>query len=138
MLAVTEGKGVGAVIDNVGIVNEGLRCLVYGGRIVLIGFAGRGGVMESIAMNKVLLKGASIVGYRFGESSRRDPQVHKEIWVGYLDMIASGRIQPLIDPKVYRGIKDVPRALQDLADKKLFGKAIIQTGCEVWDAQAKL
>lgn len=57
------GDGVHAVIDNVGVVESSLRCLRFGGRIVLVGFAGRNGVMEEIAMNKVLLKGARIIGY---------------------------------------------------------------------------
>lgn len=59
----TQGKGINAVIDNAGVVEESLRCLAYNGRIVLVGFAGRGGVMESIAMNKILLIGAHVIGY---------------------------------------------------------------------------
>lgn len=63
VMRLTAGKGVDVIIDNVGIVEDGLKGLSYGGRIVLVGFAGRDGVMERIAMNKVLLKGAKIMGY---------------------------------------------------------------------------
>lgn len=59
----TGGKDVSVVIDNVGVVEDALRCVAYGGRIVLVGFAGRGGVMERVAMNRVLLVGARLIGF---------------------------------------------------------------------------
>lgn len=57
------GGGVDVVIDNVGLVESSLRCLNFNGRIILVGFAGRNGIMEEVAMNKILLKGARIIGY---------------------------------------------------------------------------
>ena len=57
------GGGVGVVYDAVGMVERGIRCCRYGGRVVVIGFAGRGGEMERLAVNRVLLKGVSVVGY---------------------------------------------------------------------------
>lgn len=59
---ISDRKGIDAIIDNVGLVEEGLRCLKLGGCIVVVGFAGRGGVMETVAMNKILLKGARVTG----------------------------------------------------------------------------
>lgn len=63
----TGGRGVDVVIDNVGLVGRSLRCLrsrdSHGGKIVLVGFAGRQGVMEQVAMNRVLLRQAVIIGY---------------------------------------------------------------------------
>lgn len=61
---ITGGRGVDLVIDNVGLVKESIRCLKpYGGKIVLVGFAGRGGVMEQVQMNRILLKQAIVIGY---------------------------------------------------------------------------
>lgn len=123
---ITGGEGVDAVIDNVGVVEDSLRCIAYGGTIVLVGFAGRGGVMEKVGMNKILLKGANVIGYRFGEATRRGIQGSDEIWKAYLDMLATGAIRPLIDTKGYHGIELVPKALQDLDTGRLWGKAVIE------------
>jgi NADPH:quinone reductase len=63
VLQKTGGKGVDVVYDPVGFVDRSLKCLKQKGRILLIGFAGREGNMERIAMNRVLLRQAQIIGY---------------------------------------------------------------------------
>jgi NADPH2:quinone reductase len=63
VLKATGGKGVDVVFDTVGLVEKSLRCLRYGGRIVVAGFAGLEGNMEMLAMNRILLKGAVVLGY---------------------------------------------------------------------------
>lgn len=63
ILEKTEGRGVDVVFDPVGLVNKTLKCLKPMGRILLIGFAGREGDMERIAMNRVLLRQAQVIGY---------------------------------------------------------------------------
>ena len=73
---------VDVVLDNTGMVNDAIRCLAYMSRIVILGFAARKGVMESVKMNKLLLKSATVVGYRFGESGRRKPDELARIWEG--------------------------------------------------------
>lgn len=133
---ITGGKGVSAVIDNVGVVEESLRCCTFGARIVLVGFAGRKGVMETVAMNKILLKGAKVIGFRFGEATRQGLLDLKEIWKGYLEMVSSGVVRQLIDPRVYRGLEQLPNALQDLADGNLDGKAVV--GINEEENKAKL
>lgn len=61
-----KGEGVDIVFDPIGAVENGLKCLKYGGRVVIVGFAGRGGQMEEVKMNRILLKGATVVGYVSG------------------------------------------------------------------------
>ena len=63
VLEATGGKGVDVVYDSVGLVYSSLKCLAHFGRILLIGFAGTEGNIEKIAMNRVLLKQARIIGY---------------------------------------------------------------------------
>ncbi|KAF1350082.1 hypothetical protein BDV97DRAFT_353183 [Delphinella strobiligena] len=99
--AISDGKGIDAIIDNVGFVEEGLRCLKLGGCIVIVGFAGRGGVMEKVAMNKILLKGARVIGLRFGEQSRQEPSYLEEVLQGYRDLLSSGRVKAVLDPRKY-------------------------------------
>jgi NADPH:quinone reductase len=63
VLEATDKKGVDVVYDSVGLVNMSLKCIAHRGRVLVIGFAGRNGEMENVAMNKVLLKQVSLIGY---------------------------------------------------------------------------
>ncbi|KAG8632104.1 hypothetical protein KVT40_001244 [Elsinoe batatas] len=121
----TGGKGVDVVIDNVGVVKDGLSLLAFGGTIVLVGFAGRQGVMEAVEMNRVLLKGAKLVGYRFGEGARKDLYDVQQCWEGYLGAIERGDIKAVVDTKSYKGLADVGRAMDDLEHGRLVGKAVV-------------
>ncbi|KAF2449117.1 NAD(P)-binding protein [Karstenula rhodostoma CBS 690.94] len=121
----TEGRGVDVVLDNTGMVDDALRCLAYGGRVVVLGFAARKGVMEGVKMDKLLLKSATVTGYRFGESGRREPGVLEEIWKGYVGMMESGKLKPILYGN-YRGLDDVGRALGDLEARKVYGKIVIK------------
>lgn len=129
----TGGKGAEVCLDNTGMVNDAIRCSAYWGRIVILGFAARKGVMEEVKMNKLLLKSITVTGYRFGESGRRYPELLEEIWQGYLSMLESGRLKPMLYGK-YQGLSDVGRALRDLEDRKVYGKIVIP----VSDASSKL
>lgn len=120
----TAGKGADAVLDNTGMVNQAIRCVAYGGTIVILGFAARKGVMEEVKMNRLLLKSITLVGYRFGESGRRFPQELEEIWDGYLRMLSDGKLRPLLYGQ-YIGLKSVGRALGDLAQRKVYGKVVV-------------
>lgn len=124
VLEFTEGKGVDAVLDNTGMVNQAIRCVTYGGTIVILGFAARHGVMEEVKMNRLLLKGITVVGYRFGESGRRFPRDLEVIWDGYLRMVTEGKLQPLLYGQ-YEGLESIGRALKDLAERKVYGKIVV-------------
>ncbi|OAP57470.1 hypothetical protein AYL99_08208 [Fonsecaea erecta] len=125
VVALTGGVGVDSVYDTVGLVEKSIRCLKFGGNIVIAGFAGLGGKMETLAMNRVLLKGVKLLGYRFGETGRRNPQETQEIWRGLNEMLARGQIKPVIYG-TYAGLESVPGALDDLAARKVWGKAIVE------------
>lgn len=130
-----EHGGVDVFLDNTGMVNEAIKCLAYFGRIVILGFAARGGVMEEVKMNKLLLKSITITGYRFGESGRRFPKMLEEIWDGYLGMLKDGRLKPLIYGR-YEGLEDIGRALKDLEKRKVYGKIVVKVSEE--EESAKL
>ncbi|TKA32478.1 hypothetical protein B0A50_01586 [Salinomyces thailandicus] len=130
VLEFTHGQGVDVMLDNTGMVNDAIRCLAYFGRIVILGFAARKGVMEDVKMNKLLLKSITVTGYRFGESGRRYPDDLQRIWDGYLDMMKSGRIQPLLFGN-YSSLADVGRALKDLTERKVYGKIVVRVADEL-------
>jgi NADPH:quinone reductase len=87
VLKATGGRGVDVVFDTVGLVEKSLRCLRYGGRIVVAGFAGLEGKMEKVAMNRILLKGAVVLGYvretreitYVGNADKRSRDMAKEV-----------------------------------------------------------
>jgi NADPH:quinone reductase-like Zn-dependent oxidoreductase len=57
------GEGVDVVYDGIGAVESSLKCLRYRGRVVIVGFAARGGEMERVRANRILLKSALVHGY---------------------------------------------------------------------------
>lgn len=125
VLEFTDGRGVEVFLDNTGMVNDAIRSLAYFGRIVIVGFAARKGIMEEVRMNKILLKSITVIGYRFGESGRRYPQMLEDIWKGFLEMLESGRVKPILYGH-YRSLDDMGRALSDLQHRKVFGKIVVQ------------
>ncbi|OAX85164.1 hypothetical protein ACJ72_00466 [Emergomyces africanus] len=123
---ITGGRGVDLVIDNVGLVKESLRCLrPIAGKIVLVGFAGREGVMEQLSLNRILLRQAVVIGYRYGETNRTNPSETKQIWDGLMDLIRSGAVRPVTFERRYRGLNEVRDAMADLQGRKIYGKAVI-------------
>ncbi|KAK8162743.1 hypothetical protein BKA80DRAFT_295530 [Phyllosticta citrichinensis] len=125
VLELTGGSGVDVIFDPIGAVEDGLKCLKYGGRILVVGFAARGGIMEKVSMNKVLLQGASVIGYRFGEQSRRNPAATSAIWENTMALISQNKIRPVVYKQVYGGLENVPKALQDVCERKIWGRAVI-------------
>jgi len=121
----TSGEGVDVVYDSVGLVGDSLRCLKWKGKILIIGFAGREGNLESVAMNRVLLKQAQIMGYRFGMTHRMDPAETARVWRGLKDLWEKGLLKPTIFDREYKSLQSVVPAMKDLSARKVWGKAVI-------------
>ncbi|KAI4951007.1 hypothetical protein J4E86_007516 [Alternaria arbusti] len=115
-------EGVDVVYDGIGAVESGIRCLRYRGRLVVVGFAARGGKMENLKVNKILLKGVA----RFGEDGRRDPQRTQDVWDGFMKLVEDGKIRPVIYKEDYWGLETVSRALEDVRERKTWGRAVIR------------
>ncbi|KAH8816496.1 quinone oxidoreductase [Xylogone sp. PMI_703] len=125
VLQVTDQRGVDVVYDPVGLVDRSLKCLKHKGRILVVGFAGTEGDLEKIAMNRVLLRQAQIIGYRYGETQRRDPAENAEVWRGVREMLDRGLVMPTVFDKKYRGLESVVAAMRDLSERRVWGKAVI-------------
>ena len=63
VLDYTDGVGAHVVFDPVGVVDLSLKCIAHMGRLLSVGFAGREGDMEKVAVNRLLLKQVSLIGY---------------------------------------------------------------------------
>jgi NADPH:quinone reductase len=123
VLKVTAGRGADVILDPVGgeIFGRSLRCIASEGRIIPVGFAS--GSIPSVAMNRVLLKNISIVGFYWGAYWQHDPSLIRATQVQLNSLYERGLIRPLIG-KIY-SMEELPKALADLSERNNYGKNVI-------------
>jgi NADPH2:quinone reductase len=112
------------VFDPVGgaLVLPALAALAWGGRYLVIGFVG--GPPVALPLNRVLLKGVSVIGVRAGETGRRDPEAGRR-HIHAIDALAeAGRLRPHVGLEL--PFAAAPEAFAALAAGTLIGKAIIR------------
>jgi len=119
---VTDGHGVDVCYDPVGgeVLRKSQRCMAWDGRLLVVGFVG--GIADA-PTNHILLKNYSIVGVHWGASLARDPGRLPRAAERLLAMAAAGEIDPLVYPPY--PMAQGAQALQDLADRRIWGKAIV-------------
>ena len=119
---VTNNEGVDVAYDPVGgeIFQKVRRCMAWNGRLLVIGFVA--GIPE-IATNHVLLKNYSVVGVHWGASLGRDPSSFKQQMSSVVELSESGEVDPVLHPTY--GFESANQALQDIADRKVVGKVVI-------------
>ena len=93
--------------------------MAWDGRLLVIGFVA--GIPE-IATNHVLLKNYSVVGVHWGASLVRDPEPVGRQMAAVFDLVVDGAVDPLLHPPY--AFRDAPRALQDIADRRVVGKVV--------------
>src|SRR4051812_31791784 len=74
----TGGRGVDIVYDPIGdkVAEESLRCLAWGGRLLILGFLGGG--PTSIKSNYLLIKGIDAIGVRIGGLNEVNPALARD------------------------------------------------------------
>jgi NADPH2:quinone reductase len=119
----TDGRGADVIYDTVGgdVFDESVRCIAWGGRILIIGFTS--GRIPTVGVNMPLIKGFSIVGVRAGEFGRRNPPLGKENIETVIRWASEGKLNPHICAKY--PLDDFLDAMKLLADRKVVGKVII-------------
>ena len=117
------GGGVDVAYDAVGgdAFHQVRRCMAWNGRLLIIGFVG--GIADA-PTNHALLKNYSIVGVHWGASLVRNPASLGEQMHSIFDMARDGHVDPPLYPPF--AFEDAASALQDLADRKLYGKAVVE------------
>jgi len=125
---ITADQGVDVVFDPIGgsLSEPALRSMKWKGRFLVVGFAS--GTIPSIPYNIALLKGCSVVGVFWGAFTEKEPELSLQNLAALIQMILRGDIQQQIH-KIY-SLDDAPKAIQDLIDRKVMGKAIIQVSEE--------
>jgi len=121
--ALTDGKGADVVFDPVGgdIFDESTRCIAFGGRLLVIGFAS--GRIPEVSVNMPLIKGFSVVGVRAGEYGRRFPERGAENIAAIDALAAEGRIRPHVHAAL--DLADWRGGFAMLERREVVGKVIL-------------
>ena len=115
----TDGRGVDVIYDPVGLDGETLtRLCAFGARILIVGFAGNH--IPNFAANRVLLKGASVVGVRAGEFGRNNSASRAQEMVELNRLASEGKLRPKVTATF--PLAQAHRALEELRDRRAFGR----------------
>ena len=119
----TDGRGVDVVFDTVGgtEVREPLRCLAWGGRYLVIGFAS--GEIPVIKVNQTILKGISVVGVAYGMAAIADPASNAADFAQLFDWYGQGLIKPAIGHRF--ALFEAAEAIRVVFERRALGKVVI-------------
>lgn len=122
--ALTGGKGADVIFDPVGgdVFDESARCIAFGGRLLVIGFAS--GRIPEVSVNMPLIRGFSVVGVRAGEYGRRFPERGAENVAAVDALAASGRIRPHVHAAL--DLADWREAFAMLERREAVGKVVLR------------
>lgn len=119
----TGGRGVDIVYDPIGdkVADESLRCLAWGGRLLILGFLGGG--PTSIKSNYLLIKGIEAVGVRIGGLNEANPSLATANMKILTGLAGQGKLTPRISHRFQ--LDQTAQALQAVIDREVIGKAVV-------------
>lgn len=114
---------VDVAVDPVGgaLTEQALRTLGEDGRLLVVGFAS--GEIPRLPVNQILLRNRSVVGVDWGAWSLTHGDVNQAMLEDVMADVAAGRLNP-VTPTTY-ALADAAAALEDLAGRRLVGKAVL-------------
>src|SRR5882762_3436102 len=123
VMELTGGRGVDIIYDPVNgpTFEESLRCLAWGGRILILGFLG--GAPALARTNYLLIKGIEAIGVRIGGLNEAQPEIAAANTKALLELAAQGKLKP----RVWRRypLEQAANAVQSLIDREVIGKAVL-------------
>jgi NADPH2:quinone reductase len=121
--ALTNGDGANVIYDPVGgkAFEQSLRCIAWGGRILVIGFTS--GEHAKLPANYALLKGCSVIGCRAGEFGRHYPDVHDRTITELSQLAEDGAFHPHISHRI--PFPNIVEACDVLRDRRVIGRAVM-------------
>ena len=123
VMELTRGRGVDIVYDPVNgpTFEESLRCLAWGGRILILGFLG--GAPAAARSNYLLIKGIEAIGVRIGGLAESHPEIAAANIEALIGLAAQRRLQP----RLWRRypLDRAADAIQALIDRAVIGKAVL-------------
>jgi NADPH2:quinone reductase len=126
--AITGGRGADVIYDPVGgeAFDASLRCIAWGGRIIIIGFAS--GKIPQIPANIALVKNIDVIGFFWGSYQAHKPELPQESFRQLLRWFEEGKLKPHISEAF--NLKDVATAMERLKQRKSTGKVVLTTGAD--------
>ena len=120
----TDGRGADVIYDPVGgdAFDESTRCIAFGGRLLIVGFAS--GRIPSVSVNIPLIKGFSVIGVRAGEYGRHNPAKGRENIAAIDALLADDKVYPHVSARF--PLEKAVEAMQMLAARKAIGKVIVE------------
>ena len=123
VIELTGGRGVDIIYDPVNgpTFEESLRCLAWGGRILILGFLG--GEPARARTNYLLIKGIEAIGVRIGGLNEAHPEIAAANSRTLLDLAGQGKLKPRIWRRY--ALSEAAGAVQALIDRQVIGKAVL-------------
>ena len=123
---ICEGGGVDVVYDPVGgeLFDQALKCTNWGGRLLIVGFAG-GGVPQ-IPANYLLVKNLAAMGIYWGSYRRKQPQLVEASFRQLFAWHREGKLKPLVSHRF--DLAEAATALELLTSRRATGKVVLTTG----------
>jgi NADPH2:quinone reductase len=121
--AITGGRGADVIYDPVGgaLFEQAKRCVAWGSRYVVIGFAG--GEIPAVELNRILLKNMSFVGLAWGQYLDRGSELPGQAQNLFYQLIQREAINPVI-----HSVLPMAQALEGLRlieSREVCGKVVI-------------
>ena len=125
MKAITGGHNADVIYDPVGgdAFDAGLRCIAWGGRIVIIGFTS--GRIPQIPANILLVKNIDVIGFYWGSHQPRKPELLRDSYSKLLHWFEEGKLKPHVSQ--HFDLKDAASAMALLRQRKSTGKVVLTT-----------
>jgi len=123
VMELTGGRGLDIVYDPVNgpTFEESLRCLAWGGRILILGFLG--GAPALARTNYLLIKGIEAIGVRIGGLNEAHPEVAAANIKTLVELAGQGKLKPHIWRRF--PLESAADTIQALIDRKVIGKAVL-------------
>lgn len=123
---ITGGKGANVIFDPVGgdYFDSAVKATAWNSRYLVIGFAA--GRIPELAINRLLIKSASLVGVFWGQFAAYEPQTNADNFRQLLQWHAEGKFT--VPVGVTYPLEEAAKAMNDLLERKVVGKAILTTG----------
>lgn len=115
--------GVDICYDPIGatVFDESLRCLAFGGRILVLGFLGGG--PSTPRTNYLLIKCLEVIGVRLGGATEHRPEIGRANTKLLCELAGQGKLRPRISHRF--PLERAADAMQAVIDRKVIGKAVL-------------
>lgn len=121
--SITEQRGADVIFDPVGgdVFTQSTRCIAFGGRLVVIGFAS--GNIPSLKINRLLVKNFDAIGLYWGNYQFKQPALIAAAQEELCTWYTEGKIKPVIY-EAYP-FEELPDGLAALKERRSYGKVVL-------------